>query len=238
MFSLLLGFFSISCISPKEEEFEYVYTHSYYSTQCGDGKFLVSKSSFSYMGSDEQFDYYKEDGAFLTPEKHYKCKTLGERFYPHSYPFEGWNGKEYYFRAYQGRIIVTPCDEWSKLKQYYQSEVTPILKQYEQECRNKMSDKQWYDEHTSMDVQEKIFKLCLTLLNQWSIQHWGQDRLNISPMPFANPISSSDALPNYKNEWYVMNYREEINLRLAMPDGSSRPITNYYMWEEDARFGR
>lgn len=235
--ALLLTLFSSSCFSIKEEDFSYVYTLAYYSTKSS-GKFIsTSKPDFSYMGSDGEFDYYKEiTCALVFPERRYKCKTLGERFYPHSYPFEGWNGREYYFRAYKGRIIVTPCDEWLKLAAYYKSEVYPAMVKFSNQLV--FTNKQFCDDHFRMDVDEKEFKLCLTMLNQWSIQHWGQDRLNIAPMPYANPASIKSAHGPHKTEWNCMDYMERSPRYFELEDGSVRPVTSIDLWEVDARFGR
>lgn len=163
-----------------------------------------------YMGSDESYDYYRTDQ--LIPQL-YKTKTVGAALYPHAYPFKGWGGERYTCQVYRGRILVTPLEEQKKLRDFYKNTVQSIC-QAEYERLAGMDA----DEQTRKKAKRATMKMCLRLLNDWTIQHWGQDRLDI---PYLD--QRSEAI-----DWHII-----FDWSHQRPEYRSYSFTS---WHEDIRF--
>jgi len=109
-----------------------------------------------YLGSNAKYDYYQSG---LT---RYKVRTMASRFYPGPIPFKSWLwGKAYDFGLYNGTIVITPVYTMTAFQKYAHY-IEPRIR-----AGAENADTSWHGRY-------------LTALNQWYIQHLGQDRLRIS----------------------------------------------------------
>lgn len=210
---VFISLFNFSCTNIQDCSFDTMWGET------SADNVVASSTPRRYMGSDDKYDYYKLLRGAFRSAKLYRCPTQPKRFYPHIYSFRGWDRHhQYILNQYRGRFVVTPEKEWDKLHRYWIAELRPhLVRVYVKESKKKQGRK----------IAQKIAtEFGLHVLNDWTIKHWGQDRLRIIHYDGRSEVETEIA-----GQWA----RHEKTLD---PDWVTEPVYKFGLIISDVRFGK
>lgn len=145
------------------------------------GYYKSNATYISYVGSDEQYDYYYKSYPYSS--KRFKVLTEQDKMYPNPIAFKGWlNCSQYIISRYRGRIILTSVKDRIKLEKYDSSVVAPEVRRLAKKYPPSDDNMEYStDKETPYRRNRRLYltKKCLTMLNDWTIKNLHQDRLNI-----------------------------------------------------------